>query len=521
MAGRLSFVPKFGEWDNRDPARSRLGRTSPPPRNLYRDLIRSVAVSGGQYIRHPIHAGSSYSPSGASNSHFYPSNNSDCSSCSASGAARADFCAHDHELTKIARRMVGDGYARRMVNAFDSGGPDRAALETWFLELDVDWVLQISEENYDLRQQLQDKAASSSLQELVERWIRAVTVIAVSVTELVVTVDDETPTVARFGRASMAKMLVFVDAIIPALKEEKLQALVDMYMCVRSASYRFTPLLISSEAQTILNEIGASLSREVIRLREAIFSTMEEVRTLVEDDDLWAIEIPRGRGEVHRNTRFMVDCIMSMVKAGGSTRTSAQSHDDANFGGLVADSVNYLKDLLLRKSKICSAPSLRYLFLLNNYYLVAQLSERWPGDHWGLAPECTKFMDSYLDVSWGHVLSHIPKTGFMDSCCLDVSCGCVWFCIPKTGIHGSRQNRKQTSSLAKFESAFHKTYQAQKFWKVQDPQLRDALRRAIAGRVVEGYRYYLQKHPALENQVSSRGSSPDVLNQMLGELFEG
>jgi hypothetical protein len=211
---------------------------------------------------------------------------------------------------------------------------------------------------------------------------------------------------------------------------------------------------------------------------------------------------------------------MSVVKAGASTWNSAQNQDNAKFGGLVVDSVDYLKDLLLRKSKICSDPSLRYLFLLNNYYLIAQLSERRPGDHWGLAPECPKFMASYLDVSWGHVLSHVRTTVFMDNC-LDASCGSVWFCIPKTGFHEPRQDRKKTSSLAKFESAFHKTYQAQKFWKVQDPQLRDMLRKKIAGRVVSDYRYYLQKHPELEKQVCSGSSSPDVLNEMLGELFEG
>jgi hypothetical protein len=230
MAGRLALVPEFGVWDSRDPA-------LPPPRNLYRDLIRNVAVSREQYIRQSAHTGSSYSSSsGASNSYFYPSSNSDCSSGSASAAPTADFCAHDDELPKIACGMVRDGYARRMVNAFGSGRPDRT-LEIWFLELDVEWVLQLHEE-HGLRQELRDKSAAS-LQELIERWIRALTVIAISMVELVLVVSvDETPAVARFGKASMDNMLLFVDAIIPALKvpvsrKERLQTLIDMYLCLQ------------------------------------------------------------------------------------------------------------------------------------------------------------------------------------------------------------------------------------------------------------------------------------------------
>ena len=268
----------------------------------------------------------------------------------------------------------------------------------------------------------------------------------------------------------------------------------------------------------MLNDIGGSLSTEVTSLREAISSTMENVRTWIEDDDSWAILIPRGRGEVHQNTRLMVDCITSMVKAEGSLRNIVQSHDTANLRGLIDDYVRHLKDLLLRKSELCSDPSLRYMFLLNNfYYSVTQLSEPRPEDRWVLTPECKMFMDSYLDVSWGHVLSHIRKTGFKDGC-LDVSCGHVLLCVPKTDFHEWRQHRKKTSSLAKFESAFHKTYRAQKFWKVPDPQLRDVLRNTIMERVISDHQCYLKKHPEVEKHVRS---GPDVLKEMIGELFEG
>uniref|UniRef100_A0ACD5YAJ4 Uncharacterized protein n=1 Tax=Avena sativa TaxID=4498 RepID=A0ACD5YAJ4_AVESA len=224
-----------------------------PPRSVYRDWIRTVAVSGMQ-IRSPFshsqsgHSGSSYSSnSGASNS--YPSNNSGCSSGSALSAAAADFGIN--ELKTIARQMVSDGYTQRMVQAaFDYGGdPDRAveirffeiaplepafdrALESWFLELDVAWVLPIRQGHGSQWQlHLQD----NSLQELVQRWIRGLTVTIFTLVELL-SIQHEMTSVARFGEASISKMLVFVDAIVPALKtQEDLRALLDMYICVRKA----------------------------------------------------------------------------------------------------------------------------------------------------------------------------------------------------------------------------------------------------------------------------------------------
>ena len=108
-------------------------------------------------------------------------------------------------------------------------------------------------------------------------------------------------------------------------------------------------------------------------------------------------------------------------------------------------------------------------------------------------------MDGYLDASWGHVVS----------------------CIPKSRSPGLIRGWINTRSLAKFESAFHETYQAQKLWKVPDPRLRDVLRRAIIERVIPGYRDYLKEHPLLEKQASDGSSSPEVLEEMLAELFEG
>nr|XP_051207486.1 exocyst complex component EXO70B1-like [Lolium perenne] len=158
--------------------------------------------------------------------------------------------------------------------------------------------------------------------------------------------------------------------------------------------------------------------------------------------------------------------------------------------GVIDDTARQLKDLLLRKSELCSDPSLRYLFLLNNSNFVEQLEEtRLPPHYWKLTPECEKYMYTYLDVSWGNVLFCIPRSHFPARLPR-----CRWI---------------STYKLAKFELEFNKTYRAQKFWKVPDPQLRDVLRRAIADRVVSGHRDYLKEHPELAEDVYRRNSTPE------------
>jgi hypothetical protein len=143
--------------------------------------------------------------------------------------------------------MVKDEYIQRMVEAFEQGGePDRGleipppesaldrALETWFLELDVAWVFQICQDHGSQWQlPLQDNSWLS-LPDMVERWTRGLTVIVHGIVELrsmqcKVTADK------RFGEASILKMLVFVDAIVPAFKAENLWTVLDMYKCVYRA----------------------------------------------------------------------------------------------------------------------------------------------------------------------------------------------------------------------------------------------------------------------------------------------
>lgn len=125
-----------------------------------------------------------------------------------------------------------------------------------------------------------------------------------------------------------------------------------------------------------------------------------------------------------------------------------------------------------------------------------------------ITPECVKYLDRYLDVSWRNVTSRLD-------------------CEPELNFCGPLHHWKWIKSslakfkLATFESTLQKTYKAQKFWKVPDPLLRCALRRTIIEEVIWNYNYYMQEHPGVAEQVGSGSSTHCNLEEMLGELFEG
>uniref|UniRef100_A0A8R7TNU1 Exocyst subunit Exo70 family protein n=1 Tax=Triticum urartu TaxID=4572 RepID=A0A8R7TNU1_TRIUA len=406
--------------------------------------------------------------------------------------------------------MASDGYTQHMVQAFHTVSlthtfsPGRA-LKNWFVELDVDWVLG------PLQRHLKE-ASAYLLQKLVESWIRALTVIVATIDETLVTTVSDTPAVASFATARVSAMLVFVVAVVQFNREENLQVMLQMYLCVCSVSYARLMMHVSFlDSRMIFNMIGEMLDREGNKLIESICNTMVQVRrTLMKDDDSWVTKILDGGGEVHKNTRLMVDDIVLMSKVHASTQNSAQSHNTEKLRELIDYTIDYLNNLLLRKSELCSDPSLRYLFLLNNSYFIVQMVSEIsvssnPEQSCGyqtelkLTPQCEKYMDSYLDVSWGNVLSFIPKSN----------------------SHEPLGRWIHTTSLAKFQSAFHNTYQAQKFWKVPEPRLRSLLRETITKRVFPVYNDYLKEHPELEKCISDGSSSPKVMEEMLGELFEG
>ncbi|KAE8768353.1 hypothetical protein D1007_60172 [Hordeum vulgare] len=462
MAGQLAAMPEETTDGSPDAC---------PPTNLYRDSIRSVALP---YIRSTLFAHSGQSGSSFSGaSSYYPSVQQLWLLLGPWLGIRSYPGARGY-----LQHQKFDG--RRSQDAAGHGGTGRSSKTmTRGLSRFCEEEARVPGEGINCL----------STRDLVDKWIRALAVIVASITDLLFVF--ETPAaVVPFGKASIAQMLDVVDVIITVLEAEKLQLVLDIFTCVCDALHVFTSLVFSSEIYSIFKGIRSLLEKQENTLSNIIGSTMWELRTLVKEDDSWALEISRGGGEVHKNTRFIMDCIVSMMNARTSTQSSAPSRSSENLGFLIDVTIDYLKDLSFL-TRATSHFRLNVMWCLSHQDL-SFLTR-------GTSRFRLNVMDSYLDVSWGHVLS----------------------CITKSRFPGPIHCWINTSSLAKFESAFHKMYQAQKLWKVPDPQLRDSLRRAIIERVISGYRDYLKEHPELKKHVGRESSSPEVLQAMLGELFEG
>uniref|UniRef100_A0A0D9V656 Exocyst subunit Exo70 family protein n=1 Tax=Leersia perrieri TaxID=77586 RepID=A0A0D9V656_9ORYZ len=342
------------------------------------------------------------------------------------------------DLRDIARRMVSDGFAQRMVQAFD----DAAAVGEGVSRSGI-VVLPAG-------RRLGSPPKPRGTRVRCVRWIRALVVMVHCASELDLATDEPTPALTMFAGAGIAKMVVFVDADL------KVHAPADR--------------LHVKEAKTLAGEAAA--------------------------DSTWKTEIARGRGEVHRNIRLMVDCIVSLRIYTGY------------FCHLIDDAIGYLKDLITMISNLCPDKGLRYIFLLNNSHFVLQhlkpfSNKRWFLWEWerecGLTDDDGYYIDSYFKASWAPVLS----------------------CLSSKPSSLSPWSNK-FSPLENFVSAFHQTYKSQKLWKVPSPELRGRLWKTVIERVVSGYNKYLEERPVLKELVS-RGNSniPADLEEMLGELFEG
>uniref|UniRef100_A0A0D9ZYA0 Exocyst subunit Exo70 family protein n=1 Tax=Oryza glumipatula TaxID=40148 RepID=A0A0D9ZYA0_9ORYZ len=163
---------------------------------------------------------------------------------------------------------------------------------------------------------------------------------------------------------------------------------------------------------------------------------------------------------------------------------------------LIVQIITNLQDELEKKSKLFSDHSLRYLFLLNNSYVV-QYQFLVPSDY--SPPSEIKFhyeqyQKEYMRASWEPVLS-----------CLHDK---MPPCFPKLSSH---------SELSRFGLEFEKTCSHQKLWKVPLPNLRQSLRETIIDKIITGYKKYMEDHPEQEKC----GRDPLDMEGMVNDLFEG
>jgi hypothetical protein len=353
--------------------------------------------------------------------------------------------------------------------------------------------------------------------------------------------------VVGFFVATFSQILPFVDAVI-ALKiidpsssddnhqivpgngggvasSHKFQALIDVRDAL-AATIEHVQLwdswlcssiqLCAAETTTASGEMSSLLLAKLDRLDEAIWDTRHYIRTqfmsLTRDDHdpttASGLDLSPG---IHKATKSALSFIIvlttsyngsavdpptvhevaaSLCSVRSKGTPAATSDENTN---LIVLMIRSLEEKLTRMSQSFPNQSLRFLFLINNFYFVwhqLRTDRRFFPMLYALTHKIDGYINNYMHVSWTPVLKPLQDQ------------------TPRCFTRYSAQQ--------KFETKFEKTYITQKMWKVPDPELREELRAAIIKKVIPSFAKFLE-----DNVVSASRVTPKELEEMLDELFEG
>jgi hypothetical protein len=484
------------------------------------------------------------STSGNSSSTNYTSSRGSALSSSELGVP-LQFIGFEEKPKKLER-------AKHLAKEFCHGDGDTGALERWLSEMGVGWVLDLaSDPSVGMPSLLRGQPHRDNL---TERWIRALTEITESIHfmsllegRFLEEPDMPDPVqLVRFLEATIRKMLPFFDALLAAadldtdrdhntagigngerVPSEKLRALLSVRDAVSRASEGIQLCFYwesSAEMEAQRSKLLSLLSAKDQRLDEAIWNTMEEVRTSIlsddngDDNNEWSIiQTPEGSSSICNDTRSLMAYIKSLwnnysrldhtvcaaAELGSyvpnrdiisSFHLSAEQVKTDPFTALTLEMVSSLEVKLAKRSESFQDQSLKFLFLINNTHFIQQ--QLHPLCHMKfhtkvLTPKIEDYIKRYLQASWAPVMLSLKN---------DTTPGCF----------------RSNLALPEFDSEFQKAYTAQMLWKVPDPELRTRLRKAIVEEVVPGLRGYLE-----DSNITSPGVTPQEMEKMLLELFEG
>uniref|UniRef100_A0A0E0L1Q9 Exocyst subunit Exo70 family protein n=1 Tax=Oryza punctata TaxID=4537 RepID=A0A0E0L1Q9_ORYPU len=500
-------------------------------RHSYLEKIRSLpVVSAGGWS-----SSLSSSSRSARSSSYYSSSKSS----SAAGGSRHRYVPYSNSPRRvqvrledkgprdIARRMVRDGFMGRLIGEF--GRAPVSALERWFSELDVGWVL---------RSALEKEKSELALDLAVQRWTRGFTVMAEALSatqrylqeegstvegpavfmELPTTagqVDRDDLRLVRFVEATICKMLAFANSLVAVADKtwnpmNKFSGLMNVRSCISHVSEIIMLSLKketlwlpdSDEMKGLLNKTSNIFSTTNDNLGQAIqrmTNDAQAVTPVLSGMRSWET-LPQS-AEIHNATHLIMGyarLFWGHIDELNSILGQSWPHRILKCD-IIEQMISNLIDHLEKKSESFSDPSLRYLFLLNNSYSIqyqylAITGYSLPSDS-KIGIKYCYYRNCYLNVSWDTVLS-----------CLHIKMPTLWF--------------SKTSHLARFKSEFQRTCRHQKLWKVPNPELRKSLRKAIIDKVTTGptgYKTYLEAHPEQEKC----GSNQQDMEDMVNELFEG
>lgn len=283
--------------------------------------------------------------------------------------------------------------------------------------------------------------------------------------------------------------------------EEKLQAMIHMRDALSTASERILSSFRSSTCIDYTDERRSLLSAlPLARLDEAIWDTIHETRAGIRASSRPA---PKRSSDIHmviRSVSKFIDVLWTNFELMNSILHTAylrgkflpKNGDVSHLTNLITEIVDSLEEKLTRNSESFPDQSLKFLFLINNFHFLQQLKvNRLVGFPMPtVTGKIDDYINSYIQVSWAPVLK------------------CLHNPAPRCFT--------RHSPLQKFQSKFQNTYAAQKLWKVPDPEMRKTLRTAIVHEVIPYYTQFVN-----DNTVSTTRVAPEVMENMLLELFEG
>ncbi|CAO2177559.1 unnamed protein product [Urochloa humidicola] len=398
-----------------------------------------------------------------------------------------------------------------------NGSINISALEKWFTELGVSWVLHTP----DITSNAQAPSWVYALHEITETIHLMAKLLPEIESKNEARVPDQIQ-FAQFIQETMLKMLAFVDVVIASNAKitmgevinwgpqqcDKLSALLSVRVALSwTLPETWFPIhtLPSAKVKRIQREIVNLLSAKEAKVVEAVWSTLGEIRNRIlqsmeDGDESSGTQTPQGSSDIHKATQSLMRYI-SILRSHYSSVSSVvseaaslgkyvpQIEDPFPLNSLIVEMVSCLEEKLVKMSGSFPDQGLGLLFLLNNSYFIREtlLSSFLLRNSSFIRGSPHKY--SSLDV---HVAALFEKVeGYIESY-LQVSWEPVLSCL---------------------NNPTHP-----RFWKVSDPKLRKTLRAAITEKIVPDYTKYIEAEAI---NVNTRKLTPQKLEELLQELFEG
>ncbi|KAH7446563.1 hypothetical protein KP509_01G062100 [Ceratopteris richardii] len=322
---------------------------------------------------------------------------------------------------------------------------------------------------------------------------------------------------------SITMLLSFGENIVKRNRSpEKFFVLLEMYETMKELSPEVEAVLKGSSSSSIFEAVYG-LTQRLGQVAKEMFISFQDC---VEKDPT-KIVVPDGG--VHPLTSFvMVDYVRLLIihkSTLGELIGEDEKVESAN-SQLAAATVKIMSALqtsLEEKSKLYNDPALAHVFMMNNVHYIVKcvrryetnqvLGEDWVQRHRRIVQQHAQ---NYKRVAWAKVLQSLSVQGLTSS-----GSGVGFDGSMSTGV--SRTLLKERFKT--FNVQFEELYQRQRQWSVPDSELRESLRLAVAEVLLPAYRSFLKRFGSYveggKNAQKFIKFTPDELDGMLGELFEG